>query len=95
MESLYCAGFLPNSPRWLGTPILRSPLVAMRRAPLNKARRKDLRGMIVQAVAGTFARTILVTRVCQAFASTPSLSRLYGSVTVAKGTPHVPAIGIA
>ena len=61
---------------------------------MKKARRKDLRGMIVPAVADTFVRTILVTRVSQAFVSTPSLNRLFGSVTVAKVTPHVPAIGI-
>ena len=60
---------------------------------MKRARRKDLRGMIVPAVADTFVLTILVTHVSQAFASTPSLNRLFGSVTVVKDTLLVLATG--
>ena len=60
-----------------------------------RTRLRDLRGLIVPAVADTCVLMTLVTRVSQAFANSPSLNRLFGSVTVAKVMPHVPATGTA
>ena len=76
-------------------PIRLLPLVVTRRAPVQRTRLKDLRGMIVPAVADTSVLTTLVTHVSQAFADPPSLNRLFGIVTVAKVTPHVTATGTA
>ena len=62
---------------------------------MKRTRLRDLRGLIVPAVADTCVLMTLVTRVFQAFANSPSLNRLFGSVTVAKVMPHVPATGTA
>ena len=70
------------------------PLVVTRRAMIRATWLSGLRDTIVPAVADGHALTTLVTSVFQAFANTPLFSQLFGSVTVAKVMPHVPAIGI-
>ena len=62
---------------------------------MRATRLRDLRGLIVPAVADGHVLTTLVTHVSQAFADSPSLNRLFGIVTVAKVTPHVTATGTA
>ena len=92
VESLCYARSLLNRRRLQATLIPLLPLVVTRRAMARAIRLSGLRGMTVPAVADGPVLTTHVTRVFQAFANTPLFNRLFGSVTVAKVTPHAPAI---